>query len=87
MYNLLYIKRVALITLLLVIKPLSSYAETNDAPLPEFVDAAAKPSTTSATSLKARKPLAKKSTANTLPYIQRFSAEIEMFAGETRVIQ
>lgn len=87
MYNLLYIKRVALITLLLVIKPLSSYAVTSDGPLPEFVDAAAKPSTTSATSLKARKPLAKKSTAKPLPYIQRFSAEIEMFAGETRVIQ
>lgn len=87
MYNLLYIKRFAFIALLLSIKPLCSYAETHYTPLPDFVDAYGKPSANPTPVEKTRKSVSKKPTANTLPYIQNFSAEIEMFAGETRVIQ
>lgn len=86
MYNLLSIKRLAFIALLLCIKPFCSYAETYT-PLPDFVDANAKVTTNRVTTTAAKRTKPKTPAANTLPYIQHFSAEIEMFVGETRVIQ
>jgi pilus assembly protein CpaC len=86
LYNLLSIKRIAFIALLLAIKPLCSHAELHYTPLPNHVDAfdsAAKRVPLPATA----RSKAKKPAVNALPYIQKFSAEIEMFAGETRVIQ
>ena len=87
MYNLLTIKRVICIASLLALKPFCSYAETSYAPLPDYVDAYESISANKAKLSPAKKINAKQPATKPLPYIQNFSAEIEMFAGETRVIQ